>query len=150
MKANRQNNIIDIITSQTICTQEELAKALKEKGIEVTQATISRDVKELGLVKIPTEANLYQYALPSDNSGSGPVSRLHKVFRDSVINIDYSENIIVIRTLIGNAQAVAACLDYSEQEEVLGTLAGDDTILVIVKPKTAVDKVYQSLARLLE
>lgn len=150
MKGKRQRKIIDIITSQIICTQEELARVLQSDGFSVTQATISRDIKELGLVKVPSDDNLYRYALPSDSRGPNPISRLHKVFRDSVLNIDYSENIIVIRTLTGNAHAVAACLDYSDWEGMLGTVAGDDTILVVVKPKDAVEKVYRGLIRLLE
>lgn len=150
MKTDRQRKLIEIITSQIICTQKELAKALQLKGFKVTQATISRDIKELGLVKVPSGNHLYRYALPADSRGPNPISRLHKVFRDSVINIDYSENIIVIRTLTGNAHAVAACLDYSEWEGVLGTVAGDDTILMIVKPKATVEKIYRKLTNLLE
>ncbi|HHW06541.1 MAG TPA: arginine repressor [Clostridia bacterium] len=152
MKAARQRKIIDIINKQVICTQEELVKALEKEGYKVTQATISRDIKELGLVKVPNNENshLYQYALPAETRTSNPLARLHKVFRDSVVKVDYSENIIVIRTLTGNAHAVAACLDYMEWEEVLGTVAGDDTIIVIVKPKGAVKKVYEMLVNLLE
>lgn len=151
MKAGRQRKIIDIINKQVICTQEELVKALRAEGFKVTQATVSRDIKELGLIKVPHEdGQLYRYALPADTRSPNPITRLHKVFRDSVVKVDYSENIIVIRTLTGNAHAVAACLDHSDWEEVLGTVAGDDTILVIVKPKSAVKKVYETLVNLLE
>lgn len=150
MKTERQRKIVDIITQQVICTQDELVKALAGEGFKVTQATISRDIKELGLIKVPSEDNLYRYALPADTRTPNPLTRLHKVFRDSVVNVDYSENIIVIRTLTGNAHAVAACLDYSEWDEVLGTVAGDDTILVIVKPKSAVEKIYRTLINLLD
>ncbi|NLC76610.1 MAG: arginine repressor [Clostridia bacterium] len=150
MKEARQRKIIDIITQQVICTQDELVKTLAKKGFKVTQATISRDIKELGLIKVPSEGNLYRYALPADTRTPNPLARLHKVFRDSVVKVDYSENIIVIRTLTGNAHAVAACLDHSEWEEVLGTVAGDDTIMVVVKPKSAVEKIYRTLTKLLE
>lgn len=150
MKTERQRKIVDIITQQVICTQDDLVKALAAEGIKVTQATISRDIKELGLVKVPSDGNLYRYALPTDTRTPNPLVRLHKVFRDSVVKVDFSENIIVIRTLTGNAHAVAACLDHSDWDEVLGTVAGDDTILVVVKPKSAVDKIYRTLTNLLK
>lgn len=151
MKTERQKKIVDIITQQVICTQDELVKALAAEGIKATQATISRDIKELGLIKVPSDDNnLYRYALPADTRTMNPLVRLHKVFKDSVVSVDYSENIIVIRTLTGNAHAVAACLDYSEWDEVLGTVAGDDTIFVVVKPKSAVSKIYQTLINLLD
>lgn len=150
MKIDRQRAIINIITSLQIFTQEELGKVLADRGYAVTQATISRDIKELGLVKVPSEDNRYRYALPKDGKGANPLTRLHKVFQDSVIAVDYSENIIVIRTLIGNAHAVAACLDYWEWEEILGTVAGDDTILVVVKSKEAVKQLHRKLTNLLK
>lgn len=150
MKINRQRKIVEIITNQGVSTQEELAQKLKNEGFNVTQATISRDIKELGIFKISTDDDKYQYALPMESTNLSPIARLRKVFRDSVTSIDYSENIIVIRTLVGNAHAVAACLDYLEKEEILGTVAGDDTIFVVVKPKTAAEKICSILEKLLE
>lgn len=150
MKKKRQRKIVEIITNQKVGTQEELALILKNEGFNVTQATISRDIKELGIFKLSTDDHNYRYLLPAESTNLSPIARLRKVFRDSVVNIDYCENIIVIRTLVGNAHAVAACLDYLEKEEILGTVAGDDTILVVVKPKTTAEKICRILNKLLE
>lgn len=153
MKAGRQRKILEIISSQIIETQEELANALKATGYDVTQATVSRDIKELGLIKVPAGENLYRYAVPQENtkvSSSSYYHRLERLFRDSVTNIDDSENLIVIRTLPGTAHAVASCIDHLEWSEILGTVAGDDTILIIVKPKEAVSSVLEKFHKLLE
>ncbi|MFA5537208.1 MAG: arginine repressor [Bacillota bacterium] len=149
MKVKRQKKIVEIITNQIISTQEELARELRKEGFNITQATVSRDIKELGLFKLSYDDHSYRYALPPDSTNLSPISRLRKVFRDSVVKIDYSENIIVIRTLVGNAHAVAACLDYLDNREILGTVAGDDTIFVVIKPKTAVEKICSILNGLL-
>ncbi|WP_227766032.1 arginine repressor [Zhaonella formicivorans] len=150
MKAGRQRKILEIISQQAIETQEELANALRAKGYDVTQATVSRDIKEMGLVKIPTGENTYRYALPQENKLGNIYSRLERMFRDAVTSIDYSENLILIRTLPGTAHAVASCIDHIEWKEIIGTVAGDDTILVIVKPKKAVANVLQEFNKLLE
>ncbi len=150
MKIKRQKKVVEIVTNQTISTQEGLAQELKKEGFSVTQATVSRDIKELGLFKLSTGDHSYRYALPLESTNLSPISRLRKVFRDSVVKIDYSENIIVIRTLVGNAHAVAACLDYLDNKEILGTVAGDDTIFVVIKPKIAAEKIYSILTGLLD
>ena len=150
MKAGRQRQIIDIITNKVIETQEELALELQNRGYKVTQATVSRDIKELGLVKIPAGENKYRYAQPQTNKLGNVHQRLKRMFQDSVVNLDYSENLILIRTLPGTAHAVASCIDQIEWQEVIGTVAGDDTILVIVKPKNATLKIIKDFKKLLE
>lgn len=135
MKVRRQMKILELISSRPIETQEELATLLSESGFDVTQATVSRDVKELRLVKVPFGENKYGYALPPEMPKGSIDPRLKRIFRESVINMDYSENMIVIKTLPGSAQGVAYVVDNVDWEEILGTLAGDDTILVIVKHK---------------
>jgi transcriptional regulator of arginine metabolism len=148
MKTRRQALILTIIREKAIETQEELGKALKEEGVKVTQATLSRDIKELGLIKIPTPAGHYRYSLPTDQSFSDVLERAELMFKNSVTSIDYSENLIIIKTTTGTAQGVAAALDDLDWKEVMGTIAGDDSILVIVRKKQQVEKVLNGLYKL--
>ena len=137
MKILRHAKIKEIVEQQVIETQEELAESLRSHGIEVTQATVSRDIKELRLIKVPTGDGRYRYAYPMEQSLLFSQSRMERMFRDSVVAIDYSENIIVLKTLPGGGQAVAATIDHAKWPEVIGTVAGDDNILVVVKPAQA-------------
>ncbi|BCV21768.1 arginine repressor [Moorella sp. Hama-1] len=148
MKTQRQQLILKLIAATPIATQDQLAKELRRRGLRVTQATVSRDIKELGLVKVPAGENLYRYAAPPGQRLINPYGRLQRLFTDSVIKVDDSENLILIRTLPGTAHAVASCLDSIDWPEVIGTVAGDDTILVIVKPKEAVATVLQRFREL--
>ncbi|WP_434074409.1 arginine repressor [Moorella naiadis (nom. illeg.)] len=148
MKIQRQQLILKLIAAMPIATQDQLAKELRRRGLRVTQATVSRDIKELGLIKVPAGENLYRYAAPPGQRLINPYSRLQRLFADSVIKVDASENLILIRTLPGTAHAVASCLDSIDWPEVIGTVAGDDTILVIVKPKEAVATVLQRFREL--
>jgi len=135
MKTSRQRKILEIISREAVETQEDLASALKKSGFKVTQATISRDIKELGLIKIPAENNLSHYALGIERSVHRLEDHLKRLFRDSVVSLDFSENLIIIKTHPGGAQAVASAIDQIGWQEIIGTVGGDDTILVIVKPK---------------
>ena len=132
MKTARHERIRDIIESQIIETQDDLAQALRKCGIEVTQATVSRDIKELMLIKIPNATSGYRYAFPKDQAMILSQDRLERTFQDSIISMTASENLLVIRTLPGTAQAVAYAVDYMKWPEVLGTVAGDDTIFVAI------------------
>lgn len=149
MKSLRHAKIKEIIERQEIQTQDELAEELRRAGIEVTQATVSRDIKELMLVKVPTGNGSYRYAFPPEQSVIYTETRMARVFQDSVVTIDSSENIIVIKTLPGMAQAVASTIDNSKWPEIIGTVAGDDTIFTLVKPREAVDEVIARFQRLL-
>ncbi len=135
MKNYRQAKIKAIIEAQIIETQEELAAALKEQKIEVTQATVSRDIKELHLVKIPYGHGKYRYSYPMDVQQVHSESKLQKIFQDVVTKIDYSENIVVIKTHPSAGGTVAFALDNAHWPEIIGTVAGDDTVLAIVKQK---------------
>ena len=148
MKARRQALILNIIKEKSIETQEELGEALKREGVGVTQATLSRDIKELGLIKVPTPDGNYRYSMPNDRSFSDLLKRAERMFEHAVIGIDYSENLIIIKTTTGTAQGVAAALDDLEWQEVLGTIAGDDSILVIVRKKEQVEAVLARLYKL--
>ncbi|TDA67802.1 MAG: arginine repressor [Clostridia bacterium] len=149
MKGARRRAIVDIIAIQAIQTQAQLTAELNRRGFDVTQATVSRDVKDLGLVKVPAEGGIYRYALPEGGHGPDPYDRLTKLFADSVVSLDWSLNLIVIRTLPGTAHAVASCLDHVRLAGVIGTVAGDDTILVVVKPRSRVRLILNELQRLL-
>ncbi|AHF07369.1 arginine repressor [Desulfitobacterium metallireducens] len=145
MKARRQMKIQEIITKEAIHTQEELADHLRLTGFEVTQATVSRDIKEMGLIKIPTPDEDYRYASPGAAQPINSSERLKRRMRETVVTINDSENLIVIRTISGNAQALADLIDKANWEEIIGTVAGDDTILLVIKPLSAVDGVRQRI-----
>ena len=131
MKNDRQAAILSIIETQDIETQEELADALRASGIAVTQATVSRDIKELRLLKVLTSRGTYKYA-PAYKAQHAMSDRFVQIFVASVISIEYAQNIIVIKTLPASANAAAEAIDGMHLKEVLGTMAGDNTILVIV------------------
>lgn len=150
MKILRHAKIKEIVEHSIVETQEELAESLRKKGIEVTQATVSRDIKELRLIKVPTGDGRSRYAFPMEQSVMFSQSRMERMFRDAVIAIDHSQNIIVLKTLPGTAQAVASTVDYAKWPEIIGTVAGDDNILVVVKPIEAVPQVIAKLQSLLQ
>ena len=131
MKNARQTAILSIIEQYDVETQEELAGRLKEMGIVVTQATVSRDIKELRLLKVLSGSGGYKYAT-ADKAEHGLSERFVRMFRDSVLSIDFAGNIVVVKTLAGSANAAAEAIDSMRLPEILGTMAGDNTILVIV------------------
>ncbi len=150
MKLRRQQLILEIIEQVPISTQEELARELQKRGIRATQATISRDLKELQLVKIPTGPNTYRYARPQRQPEAPKAhERLRRFFQDAVVGLDWSENLVVVRTLPGAAQGVASAIDQAGWSEIIGTVAGDDTILVVVKPRELVGQVMEKFSALL-
>lgn len=149
MKALRHAKIKEIIENTVIETQEDLAAALRRQGIDVTQATVSRDIKELMLIKVPIGDGRYRYAFPLEPNILVSPSRMEKVFQDSIVTINFSENIIVLKTLPGLAQAVAYTIDNVKWQEIIGTVAGDDTIMVVVKPTAAVPAVLDKFNNLL-
>ncbi|RAL26553.1 transcriptional regulator AhrC/ArgR [Thermoflavimicrobium daqui] len=134
MKAQRHIKIREIITSKDIETQDELVDELKQAGYNVTQATVSRDIKELHLVKVPTNHGTYKYSLPADRRFN-PLQKLKRMLQESFVGLNHAENQIVIKTLPGNAHAVAALIDNLDWDEIIGTLAGDDAILVVCRSK---------------
>ncbi len=143
MKTHRQSRVKEIVEKLVVRTQDELADALRCEGIDVTQATVSRDIKEMMLVKVPTGDGGYRYAFPSNQNVTVSVARLEKTFQDSVLSVNSSGNIIVLRTLPGTAQAVAYVLDNVRWPEIIGTVAGDDTIFLVVKPEKVADVVKE-------
>ena len=128
MKTKRQRKIIELITNYDIETQEELAAKLVENGFNVTQATISRDIRELNLTKIATKGGKQKYAVQS-SSDIVSNSKYMRVLNDGIITMDTAGNILVVKTVSGMAMAVAAALDAMQIKEILGCIAGDDTIM---------------------
>ena len=145
MKSKRQKRILEIIAQEPVRTQGELAAILQNEGIHVTQATVSRDIKELRLIKVARGEAGYAYSLPKGQPAMQDNSRLRRIFRDAVLRIADSGNLIVIHTLPGNANSVCSLLDAAEWEEYLGAVAGDDTILVVA---ISADHVGSMLARM--
>jgi transcriptional regulator of arginine metabolism len=144
VKARRQRKILEIIRSEPVETQEDLAAALKNNGFTVTQATVSRDIKEMGLIKIPFDGASFRYDFPGELlPARRGEERLRRLFRDAVVAMESSENLIVIKTNPGEAQGVASVIDNTGWPEVIGTVAGDDTILIVVKPKGAVEDIMK-------
>ncbi len=133
-KGQRHIKIREIISNNDIDTQDELVECLKNAGYNVTQATVSRDIKELHLVKVPMMDGRYKYSLPADQRFN-PLQKLKRSLMDSFVSIDRSENMIVMKTLPGNANAVGALIDNLDWNEIMGTICGDDTILIICKHK---------------
>ena len=144
MKNRRHFMIMDLVGKKRIETQEELCQQLREQGLTVTQATVSRDIKEIGLVKVPDERG-YFYSLPGTQEVKAVPGRVRQVFRAMVMNVDYSENIVVIKTTPGAAQSTALLVDHAHFPEVIGCVAGDDTILVVVKPVEATEQIARKL-----
>lgn len=131
-KSIRQIKIREIITNNKIETQEDLVAMLNEYNFNVTQATVSRDIKELQLVKVPTPTGAYVYSLPKDRKFH-PLEKLGRYLMDSFVKLDYTGNLLVLKTLPGNAQSIGAIIDQLEWEEVVGTICGDDTCLLICR-----------------
>lgn len=132
MKTVRQVAILDIIEKNEIETQEDLADALRQRGIKVTQATVSRDIKELRLLKVLTPMGTYKYAT-ADKAENGLTERFIRMLAESLLSVAASNNLIVVKTLNGSAGVAAEALDSLHWPEVLGSLAGDNTILLVIR-----------------
>lgn len=131
-KGQRHIKIRDIIANKEIETQDDLVEKLRESAFNVTQATVSRDIKELHLVKVPMMDGRYKYSLPSDQRFN-PLQKLKRALMDSFVSIDNANNLIVMKTLPGNANSVGALVDNLDWHEIMGNICGDDTILIICR-----------------
>jgi transcriptional regulator of arginine metabolism len=134
MKGQRHIKIREIITNNEIETQDDLVERLRDAGFTVTQATISRDIKELHLLKVPLDDGRYKYSVPADQRYN-PMHRLKRAMNDHFVHIDYTENLVVLKSLPGTANAIGALIDSLEWQEIMGTICGDDTILIICRTK---------------
>ena len=137
MKSQRQAKIIEIISNTNVKTQEQLLQELEDAGFRSTQATISRDIKELRIVKELTTLGTYRYTTSAKEVPTTFSSRLNAIFRECVTRYDYAQNIVVIHTLPGLANAAASAIDAMNMSVVVGTLAGDDTVMVVMRDSNA-------------
>ncbi|WP_028610450.1 transcriptional regulator AhrC/ArgR [Paenibacillus harenae] len=149
MKGIRQYRIKEIISNHDIETQEELVEALRATGMQVTQATVSRDMKELMLIKVPAGEGKYKYSIPHETQRQNPIHKLKRALLDHFVHIDYTDNLVVLKCLPGTANAIGALLDNMEWPELMGTICGDDTILMICRTKTHSGEVVERLLELL-
>ena len=149
MKSVRHDLILDIIDKKDIETQEELAAELKARGVKVTQATVSRDIKELRLLKVLSENGGYKYAT-AERAEKGRSERFIRILAESVLTIESAVNLIVIKTISASAQAAAEAIDSLKWPELLGTIAGDNTILVIARSEDAVESVVSRFHALIK
>ena len=131
MKNSRHTRILEIINDHVIETQDDLIEKLKESGYIVTQATVSRDIKQLGLIKTATKDGGYKYT-SSKNENSGNENKLKNIMRETAVNAQNAQNIVVVKTFPGMANAAAAALDALAEEAIVGSIAGDDTIFIVV------------------
>ena len=149
MKAKRQNKILELIETYNIDTQEEIARLLKEAGFKVTQATVSRDIRELKLTKISAGNGKQKYSVIAENDTEFS-DKLIRVFREVVTSIDFAQNIIVIKTLEGMGMAVAVALDSMKNHEIVGTIAGDDTVFCLVRTHTQTVGIIDRLNKIIK
>ncbi|MEA4849171.1 MAG: arginine repressor [Clostridiaceae bacterium] len=149
MKISRHAKILEIIEKHPTETQEELAEELKKSGYNITQATVSRDIKELKLVKVLDESGIYKYSsLKEQNSMLS--ERLVKVFAESVLSVDFAGNMVVVETFSGAANAAAEAIDVMDFKEVVGTIAGDNTIFILVRNPENVEAIIDKLKKMMK
>ncbi len=137
MKSQRQAKIMEIISNRNVETQEQLLEQLQNAGFRSTQATISRDIKELRVVKELTSFGTYRYTAASDEVGGTFSAKLNTIFRECITRIDYAQNVVVIHTLPGLASAAASAIDAMNMSVIVGSLAGDDTVMIVMRDNNA-------------
>lgn len=148
MRAIRQNAILKIVAESEIQTQEELSERLRLLGYDVTQATVSRDIKELRLVKVKNDNGIVCYRADKKTDSGDVEQRLRSILKHSMVSVDSAENDVVIKTLPGVAQAAAAAIDAMHWGDIVGTIAGDDTILMITRSTECASEVIDKLKRI--
>lgn len=149
MKNARQNEILRIIRNKDVQTQEEILTELEKAGFHTTQATISRDIKELHLVKTQTGVGTYHYTSSAVDSSSTDISKLQTIFRQAVISFDAAQNIVVIKSMPGLAPAVCSTIDNMNIRDLVGSLAGDDTGIMIMRSEAAAVRFCEEMHRML-
>ena len=149
MKSERQNEIIRLIGARNIETQADLASELRQLGYQVTQATVSRDIRELRLMKVAAKGGGFKYARP-ERFEKAVSERLTRILNDSLVSVDCSGNIIVVKTLSGSANVAAEAIDTLAWPEILGTIAGDNTIFVIARNEANTEEISERIRNLTE
>ena len=149
MKSKRQAQILELIREQDIETQNQMMEALAVRGIKSTQATLSRDIKELRLVKKLSANGVYCYTTPAQDDSDERDVRLRKIFRECVVSFDTAQNLVVIHTLPGLANAAPSALDHMEIQELVGTIAGDDTAFLAMRSNAGAQAFCQEIEAML-
>lgn len=149
MKYNRHAKILDIIEKSDIETQEELAEKLKEQGMDVTQATVSRDIKELRLIKVMSSDGKYKYSAFAQTE-SQVSNRLITILTEAYVSSDYANNIVVVKTLSGMAQAAGSAIDSLKWTEILGTIAGDDTLIMVCRAEKIAEDIVNKFNKMIK
>ena len=150
MKNERQSKILEIIKAESIETQEQLQQCLLDAGIVCTQATISRDIKQLHLIKEPIGQGKYRYAVSIQRKRLNIADKLRTIFRESIVSVDHAQNMVVIKTMSGLASAAATALDSMRISSVIGSLAGSDTVLVIAKDAESASELCGEIAEMIK
>jgi transcriptional regulator of arginine metabolism len=148
LKAKRQMRIIELVSQNLITSQEALCEALAREGINVTQATVSRDIKELNLVRVPSGDGRYKYALMPGDPSSVYRERFRRLFSDCCLDMDRSLNIILVKTIEATAAAVGQAIDALNLPGILGCVAGDDAVLVVVREGVSSEEVLDTLKKI--
>lgn len=146
MKRSRQDAIVNLINNNSIETQEELLSLLEKNGFNTTQATVSRDIKELNVTKITYDGNKHKYVVGKVSEAAGVKSYKH-LLGSCIISMDYAENIVVVKTVSGMAMAVAAAIDGLAIEDIVGSIAGDDTIFLAIRRSNLAEKVIGDIKK---
>ena len=149
MKNARQNKILELIEQYEISTQEALIQRLAEVGYESTQTTISRDIRQLRLIKGPTGRGTYKYVAPEVRHGNDAPGH-NSALTDSVLKIEAAQNIVVVKTMSGMANAIAVCIDTLKISDIVGSVAGDDTVLVVFKNSEIAENTAEDLKKVFE
>lgn len=149
MKYNRHAKILEIIDNNVIETQEELADKLKDQGMDVTQATVSRDIKDLRLIKVMSSDGRYRYATFSQTENQVS-TRLTTILNEAYVSSDYANNIVVVKTLSGMAQAAASSIDSLKWQEILGSIAGDDTLIIVCRAEKIAEEIVNKFNKMIK
>ena len=149
MKNDRQNTILEIIAAENIETQEQLLDRLAQRGIRSTQATISRDIKQLHLIKEPVGQGVYRYAVSVNRARLNVADKLRTIFKESITSVDSAQNMVVIKTLSGLAGGACEALDHMEIAGLVGSLAGENTVFLVMKDIAAAELFCQDIREML-
>lgn len=149
MKNDRQSMILEIISRENIETQEQLLNRLQVRGIRCTQATISRDIKQLHLIKEPVGQGVYKYAVSGNRTKLNVAEKLRTIFRECITSIDCAQNIVVIKTMPGLANGACSALDNMEMNDIVGSLAGDDTAFLVMRTAESAELLCQEIKEML-
>ena len=150
MKAERQEVIRNILNEQEIQTQEELAEALRKRGFSVTQATVSRDIREMRLIKLSRSNGGYQYGIQEGNTDIGSNERMIRMLRECMLSVESSGQMIVIKTLSGSANTAAEALDSMDMPDILGSIAGANTIFLVARAEEKASMITERIRNLMQ